>query len=145
MKKFVQRKLDEEGCDALELAAAMLKMQVGDKSEEIPVDEFVIRRQGRFGDGVRDGRGRDGRTRGNRDGFGGRRGDRRGNHDGAEHRNGETHGDNRRRSGNADRKRTEGREDSRRRSTEKRRNEENIRSKRDKGDSIGNSFPKRKR
>ena len=63
MKKFLQRKMDEEGCDALELAAAMLKMQVGDKSEEIPVDEFATRRPGRFGDRGRDGRGRDGRGR----------------------------------------------------------------------------------
>ena len=39
MKSFLQRKMEEEGCDALELAAAMLKLQVGDKGEEIAADE----------------------------------------------------------------------------------------------------------
>ncbi len=58
MKKFLQRKIEEEGCDALELAAAMLKMQVGDRSEEIPVDEFATRRPSRFGERGRDNRGR---------------------------------------------------------------------------------------
>lgn len=51
MKQYLQRKLDEEGCDIMDLAAAMLKMQVGDKGEEIAVDEPVIRRPDRFGDG----------------------------------------------------------------------------------------------
>ena len=92
MKKFLQRKMEEEGCDALELAAAMLKMQVGDKSEEIPVDDYAARRGGRDGRG-RDGRGRDGfdgrgcdgRRRG---GFDGRDGDgrRRGDFDGRDGR-----------------------------------------------------------
>ncbi len=72
MKKFLQRKMDEEGCDALEIAAAMLKYQVGDKSEEIEVDDYATRRSGRFGD--RRGSDRDRRGRG----FGEERGDRRG-------------------------------------------------------------------
>ncbi len=43
MKSFLSRKMEEEGCDALELAAAMLKLQVGDKGEEIAVDEYKKR------------------------------------------------------------------------------------------------------
>lgn len=72
MKSFLQRKMEEEGCDALELAAAMLKYQVGDKGEEIAADEYAQRR-GRFGERGRFGRGGDeGRNLGHR---GGRRGD----------------------------------------------------------------------
>lgn len=72
MKSFLQRKMEEEGCDALELAAAMLKLQVGDKGEEIAADEYAQRR-GRFGERGRFGRGGDeGRNFGHR---GGRRGD----------------------------------------------------------------------
>ncbi len=84
MKKFLQRKMDEEGCDVLELAAAMLKYQVGDKAEEIEVDDYAPRRSGRFGDrrdgrsGGRRGDGRDGRFGDRRDGRGGRFGGRRG-------------------------------------------------------------------
>lgn len=54
MKKFLLRKMEEEECDALELAAAMLKYQVGDKGEEIETDDYVSRRTGR-GDGRRAG------------------------------------------------------------------------------------------
>ena len=61
MKSFLQRKMEEEGCDALDLAAAMLKYQVGDKGEEIAADDYVQRR-GRFGEKGRFGRG-DGRRR----------------------------------------------------------------------------------
>lgn len=56
MKSFLQRKMEEEGCDALELAAAMLKLQVGDKGEEIAADEYT-KRGNRFGDRGRSGRG----------------------------------------------------------------------------------------
>ena len=62
MKSFLQRKMEEEGCDALDLAAAMLKFQVGDKGEEIAADDYVQRR-GRFGEKGRFGRG-DGEGRG---------------------------------------------------------------------------------
>ena len=55
MKSFLQRKMEEEGCDALELAAAMLKLQVGDKGEEIAADEYT-KRGNRFGDRGRSGR-----------------------------------------------------------------------------------------
>lgn len=58
MKSFLQRKMDEEDCDALELAAVMLKLQVGDKGPEIEEDDFVSRRN-RRGDGAgQGGRGR---------------------------------------------------------------------------------------
>lgn len=70
MKSFLQRKMEEEGCDALDIAAAMLKYQVGDKGEEIAADEFRTRREGSR-DGRRDGRresGRDGRRDGRREG-----------------------------------------------------------------------------
>lgn len=43
MKSFLQRKMDAEECDALELAAVMLKYQVGDKGEEIQADVFGMR------------------------------------------------------------------------------------------------------
>ena len=62
MKSFLQRKMEEEGCDALDLAAAMLKYQVGDKGEEIAADDYVQRR-GRFGEKGRFGR-NDGEGRG---------------------------------------------------------------------------------
>lgn len=81
MKDFLRRKLDEEGCDALELAAAMLKMQVGDKGPEIEEDDFMSRggrRGDRRGQGERDrgyGRGEHREDRGY--GRGERREDRR--------------------------------------------------------------------
>ncbi len=75
MKQFLQRKMDAEECDALELAAAMLKLQVGDKSEEIAADEYAPRKLGRRdgdrGRSRRDkgeyGRREDGRSGGRRD------------------------------------------------------------------------------
>lgn len=80
MKSFLQRKMEEEGCDALELAAAMLKLQVGDKGEEIAADEYT-KRGNRFGDRGRSGRdGGEGRSFGRGDGrrkFGREDGDRR--------------------------------------------------------------------
>ncbi len=58
MKKYLQRKIDAEECDALELAAAMLKMQIGDKGPEIAVDEYDSRGRDRHGRGERGRRGR---------------------------------------------------------------------------------------
>ncbi len=66
MKSFVERKLEEEGCDAITLAAVMLKLQVGDKGDEIEIDDFKPRRTSvgrdgrtrRFGEDRRDGRSR---------------------------------------------------------------------------------------
>ena len=84
MKKFLQRKMEEEGCDALDLAAVMLKSYVGDKGPEIEVDEPARRRERLDGRSDRSGRlegrgklgGRDERREGGRDGRGGR-GERR--------------------------------------------------------------------
>ncbi|MCI8695602.1 MAG: DEAD/DEAH box helicase [Lachnospiraceae bacterium] len=61
MKSYVERKMEEEGCDALELAAAMLKYHIGDIGPEIEVDDY----EARGGRGDR-GRGR-GRRRGGRE------------------------------------------------------------------------------
>jgi len=91
MKSFLQRKMEEEGCDALELAAVMLKTQVGDKGPEIEVDDNAGRSRGRFGmkkeSGSRDGRrgrdgGRDGRRERDRDRDGRRDRDRDRDRDG---------------------------------------------------------------
>ena len=61
MKSFLQRKLDAEECDILDLAAAMLKMEIGDRGPEIAVDDYESRNS-RYAD--RRGRdGRDGRRR----------------------------------------------------------------------------------
>lgn len=146
MKSFLQRKMEEEGCDALELAAAMLKFQVGDKGEEIAADDYVQRR-GRFGEkgrfGGRDGEGRsfgrgDGRRR-----FG--RGDRDRREDGS---TGSGEGRRRRRSdsredgrkwNDRDRKNAD-----RKPSAERAEREAKKRKKREEP-GIGNSFPKRKR
>ena len=58
MKKYLESRMEAEECDALELAAMLLKLSVGDRGEEIAVDDFSSRR---FGTG-RDGRSRDGRS-----------------------------------------------------------------------------------
>lgn len=83
MKSFLQRKMDELGCDALDLAAVMLKLQVGDKGPEIEADRPA-----------REGRG--GRRTGERRGFGGgnerRGGERKGRDGGYEYRGGERKG-----------------------------------------------------
>ncbi len=64
MKAYLQRKMSAEECDALELAAAMLKCQIGDKGPEIEADDYESR-SGRGGrDKGRDGRRDDRRRRG---------------------------------------------------------------------------------
>lgn len=146
MKSFLQRKMEEEGCDALELAAAMLKLQVGDKDEEIAADEYT-KRGNRFGD-----RGRSGRDDGEGRSFGrgdGRRRFGRGDRDRRD--NGSTgSGEDRRR------RRSDSREDGRKWNDRDRKNadrklsaeraerEAKKRKKREEP-GIGNSFPKRKR
>ena len=146
MKSFLQRKREEEGCDALELAAAMLKLQVGDKGEEIAADEYT-KRGNRFGDRGRSGRGDgEGRSFGRGDGrrrFG--RGDRDRREDGS---TGSGEGRRRRRSdsredgrkwNDRDRKNAD-----RKPSAERAEREAKKRKKREEP-GIGNSFPKRKR
>ena len=146
MKSFLQRKMEEEGCDALELAAAMLKLQVGDKGEEIAADEYT-KRGNRFGD-----RGRSVRDDGEGRSFGrgdGRRRFGRGDRDRRD--NGSTgSGEDRRR------RRSDSREDGRKWNDRDRKNadrklsaeraerEAKKRKKREEP-GIGNSFPKRKR
>ena len=156
MKSFLQRKMEEEGCDALDLAAAMLKYQVGDKGEEIAADDYVQRR-GRFGEKGRFGR-NDGEGRGFGRGDGRRRfsredGDRRrfGRSDRDRRDDGSTgSGEDRRR------RRDENREDGRKWSGRDRKaadrkysgdraeREAKKRKKREEP-GIGNSFPKRKK
>ena len=153
MKSFLQRKMEEEGCDALELAAAMLKYQVGDKGEEIAADEYTQRR-GRFGERGRFGRGGDeGRNFGRR---GGRRRDngrddeehrerrRFGRGDGAgreDSRDGENS-----RFGRSDRKRSgRDKKTAERKLTGDREERERKKRKKKEEPGIGNSFPKRKR
>lgn len=156
MKSFLQRKMEEEGCDALELAAAMLKLQVGDKGEEIAADEYT-KRGNRFGD-----RGRSGRGDGEGRSFG--RGDGRrklGREDGERRRFGRGDRDHRE-DGSAGsgegrrRRRSDSREDGRKwndrdrktadrkPSAERAEREAKKRKKREEP-GIGNSFPKRKR
>lgn len=156
MKSFLQRKMEEEGCDALELAAAMLKLQVGDKDEEIAADEYT-KRGNRFGDRGRSGRGDgEGRSFGRGDGrrkLGREDGERRrfGRSDRDRRDNGSTgSGEDRRR------RRSDSREDGRKWNDRDRKNadrklsaeraerEAKKRKKREEP-GIGNSFPKRKR
>ncbi len=156
MKSFLQRKMEEEGCDALELAAAMLKLQVGDKGEEIAADEYT-KRGNRFGDRGRSGRGdgevrsfhrgdgrrRFGREDGERRRFG--RGDRdhredgsTGSGEGRRHRRSDSREDGRKWNDH-DRKNAD-----RKPSAERAEREAKKRKKREEP-GIGNSFPKRKR
>lgn len=146
MKSFLQRKMEEEGCDALELAAAMLKLQVGDKGEEIAADEYT-KRGNRFGD-----RGRSVRGGGEGRSFGRGDGRRRFGRVDRDHReDGSTgSGEGRRR------RRSDSREDGRKWNDRDRKNadhkpsaeraerEAKKRKKREEP-GIGNSFPKRKR
>ena len=92
MKSILQKKMDEQGMDALELAATMLKYQVGDMGEEIAADEYTGR--------GRDGRGRDSRGFGRSFGRGEERRGGRGRGTGEEGRGRRSsYGDDRRRGG----------------------------------------------
>lgn len=88
MKSYLRLKMDENGCDALDLAAAMLKLQVGDKQQEIEADR-PVRRDGRNGGRGRDGgyrRGQDmSRERGRESSRGREAGYRRSRDEGGEH------------------------------------------------------------
>ena len=156
MKSFLQRKIEEEGCDALELAAAMLKLQVGDKGEEIAADEYT-KRGNRFGDrgrsvrgggegrsfGRGDGRRKFGREDGERRRFGRSDRDRRddgstGSGEDRRHRRSDSREDGRKWN-DRDRKNAD-----RKPSAERAEREAKKRKKREEP-GIGNSFPKRKR
>ena len=140
MKKYLQRKMEAEECDALELAAAMLKYQIGDKGPEIEADSGDTR-SGRFGDK----RGRFGRDRG---------GHRREDHD--ESRGGRRRSDREEGHGNREERRRGNRDESRGNREERRRGarEENRGNREDRrrgdreenrGKGIAFSFPKKKR
>ena len=147
MIKIVENKLDEEDFTAIELAAALLKMQMGDEVEEMQLDyswfdseEYKSRKRGggdngnrrrgreRKGENSRDGRGR----RDRRDGRGRGKDDR-------EHRN---DGDDRRRRNDGDGR---GRRRGRGRDIEERDvsgriefvDDDRIRRRRDRNDSLG--------
>ncbi len=47
MKKFIERKMQENDCDALEIAAAFLKDAVGEMGTDIAEDDFQIRKPAR--------------------------------------------------------------------------------------------------
>lgn len=60
--RMVEQKLDEEDCTAIELAAAFLRMQMGEEPEEIPTVKYFEQKYGR---GKNDkGRGRKDKVRG---------------------------------------------------------------------------------
>lgn len=87
MKKFIEKKMAENECDALDIAAAFLKEAVGDLGQEIEEDDFILRKpsKGRDRDGGRGSRGGRDNGRGareRRDGAEGR--GRRERRDGAE-------------------------------------------------------------
>ena len=165
MKSFLQRKMEEEGCDALELAAAMLKLQVGDKGEEIAADEYT-KRGNRFGDRGRSGRGDgEGRSFGRGDGrrkLGREDGDRRrfgrsdrdrrddgstGSGEGRRRRRDENREDGRKWGGHEDGRKWNGRN---RKNADGKPSVERVgreakKRKKQEEPGIGNSFPKRKR
>lgn len=139
MKKFLMRKLEEEECDILELAAAMLKMQMGDMGEEIPEDAYTPRRFGRRDDDRMDRRG------GRRDERGGGRGDKgRGDRGRGDKGRGERGREDSRERGRRD-ERSGGRGDRDRESSRERGyREEKGRKKRDNRERIAFALPKRK-
>ncbi len=111
MKSYLQRKIDAEECDILELAAAMLKMQIGDQGPEIAVDDY----ESRGGKNERDRRGRRRRGRGEDRGEGENRESRRRRERGEDRGEGENRESRRRRERGEDRGEGENRESRRRR------------------------------
>ncbi len=101
MKKFIERKMQENDCDALEIAAAFLKDIVGEMGQDIEEDDFKERRFGR-GDrkdrnrGERNGRFGRGRSReeekGSRFGRGRNQGEEKGGRFGRNRNQGEEKG-----------------------------------------------------
>ena len=148
MKSFLQRKLDEEGCDVMDLAAAMLKLQVGDKGEEIEVDRFKTRREEERGRGrnAADRGGERGRFGGKRDGERGRFGARRdGVRDRRENRGERRDGDRDRRENRGERSRLGGRKEGDHKFDRKREESRGKRLEhRSKRDEFGSRPPKRK-
>jgi len=156
MKKYLQRKVEEEDCDLMELAAALLKIQIGDVGEDIPEDEPMRRRvagtdrngdrRGRYGDRGRDGRSRNDRSRGDRNRDGRRYDDRRRGNRGRDDRDrSDRNRSDRNRDGRRydDRRRDEKGRDSRSRDNRARGNRERSDRKAESG--IAFALPKRKK
>lgn len=101
MKKFISRKMEEEGCDAMDIAAVLLKDYVGEKSQEIEADDYSGRRFGRTGG--RDSRRRDGKLWGDNHSRDGRRRGEESGRDGRGGRNGRSGRDDRGRDRRGDR------------------------------------------
>ena len=74
MTRIITEKMEEEDCTALELAAAFLKLHMGEELEDIPVEKYEPRRRSRDGERGFGRRGRDSRREDRR---GGRREDRK--------------------------------------------------------------------
>lgn len=58
MLPIITEKIDEEDCTALELAAAFLKLHIGEELEDIPVEKYEPRKRSRRDDDRRDRHGR---------------------------------------------------------------------------------------
>jgi len=117
MKKFIEKKMEEQQCDALDVAAAFLKEAVGDLGQDIPEDDFELRSQ--MKERGRRGR-RDGRTEGNE--RRGRRNDRAEGNERRGRRDGQAEGNERRgrRDDRAEGNERRGRRDDRAEGTERR-------------------------
>lgn len=62
--RMIEAKMEEESCTALELAAAFLKLHLGEEKEDIPEDKYIAPRRGKkYDDGWESGK------RGKRDGW----------------------------------------------------------------------------
>lgn len=90
MKRFIQKKMEDTGCEAIDIAAAFLKEAIGDLGENIDEDDFVVRSEEELRKERRDGRGRRGEWIGSR--FGRSRDGRRSDGEGRDSRRRGTEG-----------------------------------------------------
>ncbi|MDO5410586.1 MAG: DEAD/DEAH box helicase [Lachnospiraceae bacterium] len=70
MTRMIEEKMEDEDCTAIELAAAFLKLHMGEELEDIPVEKYEPRRGRRERDGERRSGGRDRRGGDRRGGWG---------------------------------------------------------------------------
>lgn len=86
--RMIEMKMEEEDCTAMELAAAFLKLHMGEELADIPVDKYEPRRRNRGDEKGRGRRSRDGgrrsrsERRSNRDGYRAERAEGRSSRDG---------------------------------------------------------------
>ena len=92
MKVYLRRKMEKDGCDIFDLAACMLRQEIGEKGEEIPEDKPQPKKS--RGDGKAFGR-RGGEGRGDGKTFGRRGGEGRGDGKAVGRRDGEGRGEDR--------------------------------------------------